>query len=356
MKIAIIEEFSRVGGGQKFALMLSDMLREEGFDISFITDSEHRFLQNRTEKIQAMKFKYIDGKNPVAMLLEAIRLKGELKLLTGFDFVINNHPNMFLFNGGINSLHSISIAEQLISENGDIQNDFLFKILKYSRFYKIYENGKFWVPTKFNRDISLRIFELLGIKHTKFLVLPIPFTNIPDVNLNEKRDQILIFGRISRDKGTDLVFDLAKQIDKKFIIAGAVNPGNERYYKNLQESAPNNVTIIPNPGEEIKDTLFRQSKMYLHLRKRENFPISVLEAISYGCVPIVPKNGGMWTDIIQQGKFGLGYDSLSEVAYSVNKAEAMSENEIKVILNSRERFSYKDFKSKYLKMVTESVK
>lgn len=355
MKVAIMEEFSRIGGGQKFAQIISEMLKETGFKISLITDRSHNFIQGHYDKIIETNFSFKEGQNTLSILYKSLLLRKELDKANEFDLKINNHPNVFMFNGDINSLHSISIVEPLLDEKGEVKNKNLLRILKISNIYKIYENALFWAPTEYNSNISRKVFEKLNIEGTSFNVIPIPITYLPDINLNEKKDQILIFGRISREKELDTSLEIAKKTTMKLIIAGAVNTGNEDYYKNLLSHAPQNVTVIPNPSEYEKDLLFRESRIFLHLRKRENFPISVLEAISYGCVPVVPKNGGTWTDIVELGKYGYGYSNISEAINAFTAILYSSQQLSKVILNSRDRFSYEKFKKQYLEMIERQL-
>ncbi len=354
MDIAIIEEFSRIGGGQVFAGMISEMLAEEGIDVTLITDKNHHFLRGEYKRIIETDFTYSEDENPLSTISKMIRLKNKLRKTGPFDFVINNHPNVFLYRGDVNSLHSISIVEQALDENGDISNRFVLLSLKLARLYRIYDNASFWVSTEYNRMISRKVFERMGVRNTKFYVSYIPVKNMPDVNLDEKKDQVLVFGRISREKSLDAVIDIAKKIDLKFIIAGSVNPGNEKYYHELVSSLPGNVEVIPNPDEELKDRLYRDSRIFLHLRKRESFGISVADAISYGCVPVVPKSGGPWTDIVQEGKFGMGFSNNDEAVECLRRARNFTDSEVRSILNSRDRFSYQKFKNEYMKMI-ESI-
>ena len=152
-------------------------------------------------------------------------------------------------------------------------------------------------------------------------------------------------------KKLELAIEMAKKSKLKFIIAGAVNPGNENYYRFLISKAPTNLKIIKNPDDTIKEKLYRESGIFLHLRRKENFPISVLESIAYGCIPVVPKYGGTWYDIVLRGKFGLGYNSILEGNQKLIQASACKNEYRQIILESRERFSEDLFSSRFLALI-----
>ncbi|WP_243669157.1 hypothetical protein [Vulcanisaeta sp. JCM 16161] len=61
--------------------------------------------------------------------------------------------------------------------------------------------------------------------------------------------------------------------------------------------------------------------MYLHLKPNEHFGIAVLDAIATATIPIVPRTGGPWTDIVEEGKYGLGYTNIEEIPQLISKAE-----------------------------------
>ncbi len=354
MKIAIMEEFTRIGGGQRFAGLIAGILSETGYKITLVTDYTHNYISGSYDDIRPTSLRFTENDNLFKIFLRSQDLKKQLAFANSYDIVINNHPNIFLFKGNINSLHSISIVEQALDYNGRITHPIMMKLLRILSLYSIYNGAIFWAPTKFNAEISRTVFQYLGIHGIKYSVIPIPIFNSPDVSFNEKKNQVLVFGRISPEKELEKAFEIASSLKVKFIISGAVNPGTEKYYENLKARSPKNVEIIPNPSEEAKELLFRESKVILHLRRRENFPISLLEGISYGCVPVVPKSGGPWYDIVEYGKYGEGFENENQAITAIKLGLNYNENKVKEILGSRERFSLDKFKKEYLQLVEHS--
>ena len=78
------------------------------------------------------------------------------------------------------------------------------------------------------------------------------------------------------------------------------------------------------------------------------------EAQYAGVVPIVHKSGGLWSDIVEYGKFSLGYLSNGEAAESIVKL--LSNEDLFNIYSMRVKehsmlFTYNTFKSKLIRYV-----
>ena len=76
------------------------------------------------------------------------------------------------------------------------------------------------------------------------------------------------------------------------------------------------------------------------MNRRENYGISILEAMAYGLVPVVPESGGPWEDIIEHGKYGYGFISTDE---AVEQIKNIDFDIVKTIKDSMDRFSFKNF-------------
>jgi glycosyltransferase involved in cell wall biosynthesis len=95
--------------------------------------------------------------------------------------------------------------------------------------------------------------------------------------------------------------------------------------------------------------LYARAKFYLHTKRSECFGIVVVEAMSAACVPIVPKSGGPWCDIIERGKYGLGYSNEHEAAELIRSADGAGREAMAALARERsETFSYSQFKKQLL--------
>lgn len=340
----LIEEFSRLGGGQAVAYNIVNALSNR-YQFNLITDSQHSELDpSPFDNIFETSYRYSDGISIPTLIWGIIKTKKELSNMRdkiSGALTINNHPNMFLFNADINIIHVFFL-----------RNSKFARFVKLSGIYKVYSDAKFILSGKFMEKLAKQEYRYLGIS-PKITVIPFPVSYPVQVDLGLKKDLVLTFGRINKEKSVESVLEIAKKSNLRFVIAGAVNRGSERYAEMLKLSKSNNVSIIENPSEEKKIELFTKARVYLHTRRNENYGLTVAEAIGYGCIPVVPKSGGPWVDIIEEGKYGYGYDTLEEASEIISGLMNKGINFRKDILESRQRFSFETFKEKLVAYVDD---
>ena len=101
-----------------------------------------------------------------------------------------------------------------------------------------------------------------------------------------KNDYILFLARIVPEKGVHYLIDAFKQIDtdKKLVIAGGASHTND-YLEEIKKKAKEDNRIIMTgfvQGEELEE-LYSNCYLYCLPSDVEGMPISLLEAMSYGC-------------------------------------------------------------------------
>ena len=114
-------------------------------------------------------------------------------------------------------------------------------------------------------------------------------------------DYVAFSGRLSTEKGVDLIIEVARRHPEiSFKLAGAIR---DVY---LMNDLPKNVELMGYlKGEELAS--FYQNARYFVMASKwyEGFPISILEAAKYGKTVIGPNHGG-FTEIIGEGKSAIG--------------------------------------------------
>ena len=114
-------------------------------------------------------------------------------------------------------------------------------------------------------------------------------------------EYVAISGRMSREKGVDMILNVARKTPQiKYVFAGSV-----REEDNLLSKMPDNCLFL---GYLTKTELseFYANARFLVIASRwyEGFPMTILDAFSYGKPVIGPEHGG-FLEIIEEGINGL---------------------------------------------------
>ena len=135
----------------------------------------------------------------------------------------------------------------------------------------------------------------------------------------QKINQVLTVGEINEEtylrKGLDRVIKLAKLMpDKNFLHIGKwTNKSGSvctKTINRIKENSPSNLTFLGYLKRKELIDYYKNSKYYLQLSRHEAFGVSVIEAMSYGCIPIVSRAYAL-PEIV--GENGYIVDSLSDI-------------------------------------------
>lgn len=134
--------------------------------------------------------------------------------------------------------------------------------------------------------------------------------------------KILYMGRIVKSKGLDYIIEALEILNKKaipfkFIMAGS-GP-EEKYYLKKLSGIPQDCFefkgLISGP---LKTGLLKQCDIFLLPSLYEGLPVSLLEAMSFGLVPVVTEVGSI-NSVVKNGETGI----IVAMRSSVNIAEAV---------------------------------
>jgi glycosyltransferase involved in cell wall biosynthesis len=143
------------------------------------------------------------------------------------------------------------------------------------------------------------IKESLGAE-SKVLYPPIPYALCKKhtMILKAPREPLVVtVARFGQGKGVELVPEIASLTDNniRFLIIGLLHDLNvfQAVKRRISElKLEGRVTLITDAScEKIKESLSK-AKVYLHTTKMEHFGISIVEAMSMGCLPVVHNSGG----------------------------------------------------------------
>jgi glycosyltransferase involved in cell wall biosynthesis len=153
-------------------------------------------------------------------------------------------------------------------------------------------------------------------RQVKMIPNPLPFVNSTDLDLNKKKNIVLYCGRIHPEKGLDLLIQAFKNIQGWTLkIVGpweiSAGGGGSQYLQKLKQLSDQNVDFTgPIFNTHELNAIYRDAAIFVYPSVAENgetFGLAPLEAMAWGCVPIV-SNLECFRDFISHEKNGLVFD------------------------------------------------
>jgi glycosyltransferase involved in cell wall biosynthesis len=188
-----------------------------------------------------------------------------------------------------------------------------------ARYRKYYVEGvdAFLCLTDFQR----RKLVESGYPDQNMFIIPNMFTQPLPENLSNKENSYIAYaGRISREKGIDLLIEAARSLpDIHFKLAGTVRDG----YKLM--NVPENVELCGVLQGKKLEQFYRNANALVHASIcYEGFPMVLPEAMAYRLPVIAPRIAGI-PEIIEDGYNGVLF-SMGNAAELAKKIEYIWEN------------------------------
>jgi glycosyltransferase involved in cell wall biosynthesis len=169
-------------------------------------------------------------------------------------------------------------------------------------------------------------------------------------NWSDREDKVVNIGMFLPFKRQHLLLEVAQKLPTvKFVIIGTINEDHRDYYEKLNMQKPDNVTIMPNASiDEVKKQL-TTAKAYVHLCP-EHFGISVVEAASAGCAPIVYHIGGPAESL---GDASLKWKDLEQLSSFIN--EVIKNEDFGSELSEKAKQKSKEFDTSLFEIQIRSI-
>lgn len=149
-------------------------------------------------------------------------------------------------------------------------------------------------------DFQRRKLIQAGFPPEKITVIPNSM-DVPPLTAFEAGNYVAYSGRISREKGVDMIIEAARRHpDIPFKLAGAVRDTD------LVADLPSNVELTGYlSGEKLRDFYANARFFVMASRWYEGFPMTILEAARFAKPMVAPDHGG-FTEIIGRGEDAIG--------------------------------------------------
>jgi len=147
---------------------------------------------------------------------------------------------------------------------------------------------KLLTNSEYNKKNLMKIFE----KDCKVVFPPVKIEKFLMNFDHVKNKKVITVCRIDPTKNLNFALDVIIKTKVKYQLVGyAITEDQIKLYQNLNNmiKGHENIILTQNLTENEKENLLASSKVYFHTAKEE-FGITVVEAIASGCIPIVPNN------------------------------------------------------------------
>ena len=389
MKVLIANKFLKlVGGSERYIFTLSELFKRSGIDtIFFGMDDKDNFPEtsnkylvknnyargNLIQKVRLVKnFKYskeaynkmkdliqnekpdfavlnLINKNLTCSIIDAL-YEAKIPMVWVCHDLITICPSYLMLNG------EGHICEKCI--NGDFINCFKLKCVRGSSLlsYLSYKEAEFIKKNNFYDKIELFVTPSLFFKnkiesssliHSKVVHLCNPCLKRPinEINVNPK-NYFLYFGRLSKEKGIDILIKSFLNIDKELYIVGkGPEEGRLRALCNDLKIGHKIKFLGFKSGKELDDLIYNTIAVVLPSQWYENGPYSAIEALSKGKPLIVSQYGGLPELIDKNGYIFKTNDELANYLSLVSSLDAtnysiLCKNSLKLYLRNYYDYNY----------------
>src|SRR6266700_442599 len=156
-----------------------------------------------------------------------------------------------------------------------------------------------------------------------------------------KENLVVTAARAVPEKRLEIFWKVARQSPGfRFTLLLTVDPRFSEYAREIALGAPDNARVLVNPGKDLYHKTLSSARVYLHLMEGEHFGITVVEAMSAGCVPVVHDSGGPKEIVDNCGFLWRNWEDIPSLLITAMESSGSLSNAAKARADSfsRERF------------------
>jgi glycosyltransferase involved in cell wall biosynthesis len=344
MNIGVIYDFNiHRGGGDYVMLNILDALSSTEYEVTLLTSHPKGIYESATFfdiNVPKVSINYIKVpkvfKHPYTIAYVA---RNALTIESGFDmyFISDDVPKCIAGKNGVCYLHYPHAARfnfhEYISNKytttlrGKFEWEF-HKVL-FPRFFLASNLPKNWLVvanSMVTSDHAAKTFNIDN-KHIMLLNPPVDARRINRMWKNSgllKESLVVCVGRFELEKRFIEVLQaltfVIKSVEIKLSLIGFSSDEHKLLEVIRDLKLEKNIELLVNADRQtVLDRLIK-AKALVHPSPREPFGIAVVEGMAAGCIPIVRRGtNGPWHDIICEGKYGLSYESVEELASALTR-------------------------------------
>jgi glycosyltransferase involved in cell wall biosynthesis len=171
----------------------------------------------------------------------------------------------------------------------------------------------------------------------------------------EKQDYLLWLGRMAPVKGPHRAIRVAKACGRRLVLAGVVQPGQERFF--ADEVQPHldgeQIVFVGEVGGARKQRLFADAYAFLMpIRWPEPFGMVMVEAMAAG-TPVLAFPEGAAPEVVEQGVSGFLVSDEDDMAAKVPQAGRLDPLQVR---RSAERFAPDRIAAGYERMYRSAIR
>ncbi len=165
-----------------------------------------------------------------------------------------------------------------------------------------------------------------------------------------KQDVVVTAARASPEKRLELFWKVARTRPQyQFVMLLTRNPALEEYSRSLSNESPSNGRTIFNASRETYQRILGEARVYIHLMEDERFGITIVEAMSAGCVPVVHDSGAPRE--IVDSEVGFRWKEMEDLPKIIDKA--MEQSPSTRSRKTAEQFNYSAFEKRLSSIFSE---
>jgi glycosyltransferase involved in cell wall biosynthesis len=287
------------GPWEQVASNIAEGMINKGVQISLFATGDS-ITQGSLESVCATG--YEEDRTQDAKVLECLHISNLMEKADQFDLIHNNFDFLPLTYSGL-------IKTPVITTIHGFSSSRIIPV------YKKYNKTSHYVSIS-NADRSAEL-DYLGTVYNGLNVSEFAFTEKAD-------DYLIYFGRIHHDKGAAEAIQIARQTNRRLLMAGIIQDAN--YYREKVEPFIDNeqIVYVGHAGPEKRQELLGKAAALLHpINFNEPFGMSVAEAMLCG-TPVIAFNKGSMPELIKDQETGFLVNTVNEAAEAVSNITSIN--------------------------------